>query len=367
MQRPILGTLAALALLATAASAGANEAVRVAAIRHGEVVVLTPGTPPVQLTHTGGKLLSFAFSARGDLAAATSTRTVIRSTTGATTTLVYHGGYAPPPAWSPDGSTLAVFYSDALHVYDAASRQVRTVPLPRIPLHQPYEVRWAIYGLQFGASAHELYVLGVPAHQAPADQALQRVYRIDPTAPHPALKAVKGEDLLGNVLFDHGARSPDGRWFAAPVYAHLGACREIASVAVLDLQKGRWDVQSVHVAGANDVAIPAIGSVGWADDRTLLLTAKPYTESQCSSGKQWKVPATLYRQPLGGGSLTKVAAAVNWFAQAGDVRLESRCPHWPIRVLREDPSCDGSPLVLVSGTTRTTLPLSGGPLALLPG
>ncbi len=119
--------------------------------------------------------------------------------------------------------------------------------------------------------------------------------------------------------------------------------------------------------GANDVEIPAIGSVGWAGNGTLLLSAKPYTETQCSSGRQWKVPATLYSQPLGGGALTKVAAGVNWFAQVGDVRLESRCPHWPIRFLRQDPSCDGSPLVLVDGTTRTTLPLTGGPLALLPG
>ena len=51
-------------------------------------------------------------------------------------------------------------------------------------------------------------MLGLPAQLAPADQARQRVYRIDPTAAHPSLKLVKGEDLLGTSCYEHGARSP---------------------------------------------------------------------------------------------------------------------------------------------------------------
>src|SRR5262249_36637548 len=150
------------------------------------------------------------------------------------------GGYAPPPAWSPDGRYLAVFFGDALHVYDADAGRFRTEPLPRIPLRAGSEIRWAIFGTVFGQSAHELYLLGLPAADAPPDQARHPVYRIDPTAAHPKLRSVPGQDLLGNVVFENGVRSPSGRYFAAPVYAHLGACREPASIALLDLQSGHW-------------------------------------------------------------------------------------------------------------------------------
>ena len=135
---------------------------------------------------------------------------------------------------------------------------------------------------------------------------------------------------------------------------------------MLDLQTGRLDLQSVQVPGANDVAIPAIGSVGWAGNGTLLLSAKPYTETQCSSGRQWKVPATLYSQLARRRRADEGRGRRELVRPARRRRLESRCPTG-----RPVPA-PGSELrrlaaLLVDGTTRTTLPLTGGPLALLPG
>src|SRR5262249_24824673 len=148
-------------------------------------------------------------------------------------------GYVPPVAWSPDGRLLALSYGDALHVLDVDANRMRTIPLPRIPLQRPLAVRWAIFGLVFGQSARQLYVLGVPAAQAPAVQGLQRVYRIDPTSERPHLRRLAGDDVLGSALFDYGARSPAGRFFAAPLWVHDGGCRDSAGILMLDLQTGR--------------------------------------------------------------------------------------------------------------------------------
>src|SRR5215510_1070459 len=98
MLRGVLLALAvASGLLSTAAAAGVPT-VRVAAIEHGDVFVQTPGAPPEQLTHDG-KLATFAWSSRGDLAALAETRLLVRTAAGETRTYPLHG-YVPPVAWS---------------------------------------------------------------------------------------------------------------------------------------------------------------------------------------------------------------------------------------------------------------------------
>src|SRR3954454_4041646 len=100
------------------AGAGADPAPapRVATIQHGNVYAQTLGAAPEQLTHDG-RLTTFAFSSRGDLAALSEKQLLVRTTDGQTR--VYPvSGYVPPLAWSPDGKLLAVFFGDALHVLD---------------------------------------------------------------------------------------------------------------------------------------------------------------------------------------------------------------------------------------------------------
>jgi hypothetical protein len=334
-----------------------SPGLRGSSIVNGDIWAQEVGKDPVMTLK--GPFTDFAWSRKGDLAAAGDRVIVIRFRGGKEVRLT---GWFSSIAWSADGRTLALDRDSGSVVLVNREGKTRTLPLPRLKAGD----RWIIYGVFFGVRPRRLFVLASPRSLAPASTAYGILNSYDLSASTPRLRPW-GKIVLSSVDV---AVSPDGRYAAAAETSHAGACRETQSLTVVDLVSRRafrnFNPPVPHigsVATENDqLWFP---SITWRGPRTLLVSAKRSTYRACMSQQTLTPPGSVYSLNVPRGRRRVLSRGVTFVDADASRLLTSSCTDYPVWSL-SDYRCQDAPLTLIAGGRATRLAIGGGPPKLVP-